>query len=85
MDDDGRRTHAGLKRDERRERLALLGLGAPALLLVLVTMVLPVGWLFWPVVPRPMTAATAWRTTARMIEQPSYGRIFVTTFEVSVF
>jgi ABC-type sugar transport system permease subunit len=45
VDDDGPNA-AGLKRDERRERLALLGLSAPALLLVFVTMVLPVGWLF---------------------------------------
>ena len=38
---------AGLRRDERRERLTLLGLGAPALLLVFVTMVLPVGEIDW--------------------------------------
>jgi len=42
MHDDGPNA-AGLTRDERRERLALLGLSAPALLLVFVTMVLPVG------------------------------------------
>ena len=30
-----------------RERLALISLAAPALLLVVVTMLVPVGWLFW--------------------------------------
>ncbi len=36
----------GLRVDARRERLALFGLSLPALLLVIVTMVIPVGWLF---------------------------------------
>ena len=42
----------GLRRDELRERLALLGLSAPAVLLVLVTMALPVAWLFGLSLPR---------------------------------
>ena len=41
-------THeAGLRHDARMERLALFGLCSPALLLVLVVLVIPVGWLFW--------------------------------------
>ena len=36
----------GLRRDELRERLAFLGLSAPAVVLILVTMTLPVAWLF---------------------------------------
>ena len=37
----------GLALAGRRERLALLGLASPALLVVLLIMVLPVGWLFY--------------------------------------
>ena len=37
----------GLRRDEKLERLALFGLASPALLLVLVIMAIPVGWLFY--------------------------------------
>ena len=83
MDDDGPNA-AGLKRDERRERLALLGLSAPALLLVLVTMVLPVGWLFGLSF---LADDGSWSLEhyRRMLEQPSYGRTFVTTFKVSLF
>jgi ABC-type sugar transport system permease subunit len=36
----------GLRRDDRRERWVLLGLSGPALMLVAITMVLPVAWLF---------------------------------------
>jgi len=36
-----------LRRSALFERLGLIGLVAPALLLILVTMVLPVGWLFY--------------------------------------
>jgi putative spermidine/putrescine transport system permease protein len=37
----------GLRRDERLERLKLFGLSSPAILLVLVILVIPVGWLFF--------------------------------------
>ena len=36
-----------LKRDHLWERWLLLALASPALLLVLMTMIVPVGWLFW--------------------------------------
>ena len=36
-----------LLQDERREKLAMFGLSLPALLLVFVIIVVPVGWLFW--------------------------------------
>lgn len=71
-----------LRRDERRERWQLLSLSAPALLLVVVTMVLPVLWLFGlsflDDAGRPSL-----EHYRRMIEQPSYGRTFVMTFKVS--
>ena len=73
---------AGLRADERRERWALLGLSLPAVLLVVVTMVLPVGWLFG------LSFLADDRSLSlehyrRMLEQPSYGRTFWTTFKVS--
>ncbi|MBL8323762.1 MAG: ABC transporter permease [Rubrivivax sp.] len=72
----------GLAADERRERWALLGLSAPAVLLVTVAMVLPVAWLF-----SLSFLDDAGRLTLehyrRMWEQPSYARIFGTTFRVS--
>ena len=36
-----------LRKAQRRERWYLFGSGLPALLLVLLTFVLPIGWLFW--------------------------------------
>jgi ABC-type spermidine/putrescine transport system permease subunit I len=73
---------AGLRRDARRERLALFGLSLPALLLVVVTMIIPVGWLFF----LSFTADDGSLSLAnyqRLIEQPSYSRIFLATFEIS--
>jgi ABC-type spermidine/putrescine transport system permease subunit I len=73
----------GLRRDGMRERLALLSLTAPALLLVLVTMLLPIAWLF----SLSFTADDGSLSLVhyrRMVEQPSYARIFVMTFKVSV-
>jgi ABC-type spermidine/putrescine transport system permease subunit I len=73
----------GLRRDELRERLGLLGLSAPAILLVLVTMALPVAWLFGLslLADDGSLSLVHYR---RMIEQPSYARIFVATFKVSL-
>jgi len=72
---------AALRRDDRRERLALFGLALPALLLVTVTMALPTAWLFWlSLLADDGTLSLV--NYARMIEQPSYGRTFLTTFEV---
>ena len=72
-----------LQRSALWERLGLLGLVAPALLLILVTMLLPVGWLFYLSV---LSDAGAWSLEhyRRMWEQPSYGRTFWITFEVSL-
>lgn len=73
----------GLRRDELRERLALLGLSAPAVALVLVTMALPVAWLFGLsfLADDGSISLVHYR---RLIEQPSYARIFVATFNVSL-
>ena len=37
----------GLRSDENRERWMVLGLCGPALFLIIIVMVVPVGWLFW--------------------------------------
>lgn len=77
------RPHAqGLRRDAARERLALLGLCSPALLLVLVILVLPVGWLFWLSFLGD-DGHLSLENYQRMIDSKSYARIFLTTFEVS--
>jgi len=73
----------GLRRDQLRERIALLSLCAPALLLVLVTMLLPIAWLF----SLSFTADDGSLSLVhyrRMLEQPSYASIFVMTFKVSL-
>jgi putative spermidine/putrescine transport system permease protein/spermidine/putrescine transport system permease protein len=74
----------GLLADERRERWALLGLSVPALLLVIVTMVLPVGWLFGLSF---IADDGSWTLEhyCRMVQQPSYARTFITTFKVSLY
>ncbi len=74
---------AGLRRDERVERLTLLGLSVPALLLVFVTMLAPVGWLFG-LSFLDDAGGLSLEHYRRMIEQPSYGRTFLVTFQVSL-
>jgi len=73
---------AGLRRDALVERLSLLGLAAPAVFLILCTMALPVAWLFGLSF---LTEAGSFTLAnyQRLIEQPSYGRIFANTFKVS--
>ncbi len=72
-----------LRRDAARERLALFGLCSPALLLVLVVMVIPVGWLFWLSFIGD-DGGLSLQNYQRMLDSKSYARIFRTTFEVSV-
>jgi len=74
---------AGLRRDQLRERLALFGLCSPALLIVLVILVIPVGWLFY-VSFLGADGSFSLENYARMVERKSYLRIFETTFVVSL-
>ncbi len=74
---------AGLRRDRLLERLALFGLGAPALLLVTIAMLIPVGWLFWLSFLSD-AGSFSLEHYQRMIEQPSYYRTFLMTFEISL-
>ncbi len=73
----------GLARDANRERLTLLSLSAPAFVLVLVTMVLPVAWLFWLSFLAD-NGSFSLEHYRRLVEQPSYARTFVVTFKVSL-
>ena len=78
------RLHAeGLKRDATLERMRLFGLCSPALILVLVIMVIPVGWLFYLSFLSD-EGAFSLEHYERMVESKSYARIFRTTFEVSI-
>jgi putative spermidine/putrescine transport system permease protein/spermidine/putrescine transport system permease protein len=72
-----------LRRDAFFERLTLFGLSSPGLLLVLVIMVLPVGWLFWISFIGDDGSFTL-EHYQRMLESKSYARTFRTTFEVSI-
>lgn len=71
-----------LHRHSWRERWLLLGLASPAVLLVLIIMVLPVGWLFYlSFLADDGTFSLVHYN--RMLESKAYGRIFMTTFQVS--
>jgi ABC-type spermidine/putrescine transport system permease subunit I len=74
---------AALKRTALWERIGLLSLVSPALLLITVIMVLPVGWLFYLSVLSD-AGSFSLEHYRRMWEQPSYARTFWVTFEVSV-
>ena len=73
-----------LARDAARERLALFGLTSPALALVLIIMVVPVGWLFWLSFIGE-DGGFSLENYQRMIDSKAYYRIFQTTFLVSLF
>lgn len=74
---------AALRRTAFWERIGLLSLVSPALLLVTVIMVLPVGWLFYLSVLSD-AGTFSLEHYQRIWEQPSYARTFRVTFEVSV-
>lgn len=74
---------ADLRRDAAMERAGLFGLSIPALALVTVLLILPVGWLF---ALSFMTDDGSWSLMhyRRLWEQASYTRIFRTTFVVTL-
>jgi len=77
-----RLNESGLRMDERLERLKLFGLSSPAILLILVILVIPVGWLFY-VSFIGADGGFSLENYERMIKRKSYARIFQTTFEIS--
>ncbi|MBL8705712.1 MAG: ABC transporter permease, partial [Rhodospirillales bacterium] len=72
----------GLRRDATLERWQLFGLSLPAVLLVVVTMVLPVAWLFYLSFLAD-DGSYSLVHYQRLVEQPSYARTFRATFEIS--
>jgi putative spermidine/putrescine transport system permease protein/spermidine/putrescine transport system permease protein len=72
-----------LQRSALRERLSLLSLVLPAMLLIVVIMVLPVGWLFYLSLLSD-AGSFSLEHYRRMWEQPSYARTFWVTFQVSL-
>lgn len=73
---------ASLARDSRKERLALLGLASPAIFVVMLVMVVPVGWLFYlSFIGQDGTLSL--ENYQRILESKSYTRIFITTFQIS--
>ncbi len=79
-----RPNEAGLHRNAARERWALLGLTAPAVIAVSVILVLPVSWLFYLSFLAD-DGSFSFENYTRMVESKSYARIFFTTFKVSVY
>jgi ABC-type spermidine/putrescine transport system permease subunit I len=73
---------AALRRDALAERLVLFSLSLPALALVAVIMLAPVGWLFWLSFLND-DGAVSLVNYRRLIQQPSYGRSLLATFEIS--
>ena len=73
---------AQLQAHERSERWSLLGLTSPAIVMVLIIMVLPVGWLFY-LSFIGSDGTFSMENYMRMLESKAYGRIFWTTFKVS--
>lgn len=80
----GRRPNqAILRRNERLEKWALLGLAAPALIATLIVVVVPVSWLFYLSVIGADGGYSV-ENYIRMAESKSYARIFLITFQVSL-
>ncbi len=78
---DAAANRAGLRFDDRLERLKLFGLASPAILLILAILVIPVGWLFH-VSFIGADGNFSLENYERMLARKSYARIFRTTFEV---
>lgn len=77
-------SNAGLlRRDGARERWMLFSLSLPALLLVGIVLIIPVGWLFWLSFLSD-AGGLSLEHYHRLAAHPAYARIFRTTFEVSL-
>jgi ABC-type spermidine/putrescine transport system permease subunit I len=72
----------GIRADARRERAILVGLTSPAFLLLGALLFVPVGWLFW--LSFFDQSGFTWINYSRMVTEPAYVSVFLTTFELSV-
>ncbi|MFC7705527.1 ABC transporter permease [Plastorhodobacter daqingensis] len=70
-----------LRRDERRERISILGLSFPALAVVTLLVFIPVGWLFWLSL---IDGGELSLIHYRRIADATHFRIFWLTFEISI-
>lgn len=72
-----------LSGQERREQWTLLGLSTPAILVIAIVVLVPVGWLFYLsfVGSEGQFSLEHYK---KMIEYKSYARVFMTTFQVSL-
>ena len=72
-----------LKDQETREQWTLLSLAVPAMLVIVLVVVIPVGWLFYLsfIGSDGQLSLEHYR---KMIEYKSYARVFMTTFKVSL-
>ncbi|GAA5233358.1 ABC transporter permease [Verticiella sediminum] len=73
----------GLRRDERNERLVLLGLLVPALLLIGLFVLVPVGMLVFLSFTDGAGGFTL-DNYLRLVDGDAYMRVFLTTFEISL-
>ena len=72
-----------LKNQEVREQWTLLGLAIPAIFIVALVVMIPVGWLFYLSFIGSDGQASL-QHYQKMIEYKSYARVFKTTFQVSL-
>ena len=80
----GERIHASeLKRQERIEQWSLLSLSIPALTVIFLVVIIPIGWLFYLSFIGSEGQATL-EHYRKMIEYKSYYRVFLNTFKVSL-
>ena len=73
---------AGIRADELRERSILAGLTSPSFVILGLLLFIPVGWLFWlSFIEQDVFTLENY---ARMVTEPAYRSIFMTTFQLSV-
>jgi len=74
---------AALKTQGRREQWMLLSLAIPAIIVILLVIIIPVGWLFYLSFIGDEGQGTL-EHYRKMIEYKSYYRVFLNTFKVSI-
>lgn len=80
---DRSRHAAALRNQEASEQWALLSLATPALLIIGLVILIPVGWLFY-LSFIGSDGQPSMEHYRKMVEYKSYARVFLTTFEVSL-
>ncbi len=80
---DGQLQHAAALRQQNRfEQWSLLGLAAPALVVIVLVILIPVGWLFYLSFLGD-NGQLSFENYQKMLKYKSYARTFMTTFQVS--